>query len=161
MTTRTSSVSSHPEFSVSNLDAAKHAVVHDFPGGAVALAPLAGMNPGTLSNKVNPTIDSHHLTLSESVTIQAISQDYRILHAEAAMLGHAAIPLPKPGNCSDVELLNAYARWTKDIGETAAAINEALEGDIDEKALAAIHREMHEDFARALELFARFKQLGG
>lgn len=154
-------VNERAHFGVSNLDAAKYAVVHDYPGGAVALAPLAGMNPGTLGNKVNPTIDTHHLTLSESVTLQALTKDYRILHAEAAMLGHVCIPLPKAGNASDIELLNAYAAWTSDIGETAAAISEALEGEIDDKALAKIHREMHEDFGKALELFARFKQIGG
>lgn len=154
-------VNERAHFGVSNLDTAKYDTVHDYPGGAVALGPLAGMNPGTLGNKVNPTIDTHHLTLSEAVTLQALTKDYRILHAEAAMLGHVAIQLPQADACSDIELLNAYAAWTKDIGETAAAISKALEGRIDQKALAEIHREMHEDFARALDLFARFKQLGG
>jgi len=144
---------------VSNLDAAKYAAVHDFPGGASALAALVGLAPSTLCNKVNPSVDTHHLSLSEAVTIQAITQDGRILEAEAAALGYVAIRLPRAGAGSDVELLNAYAKWTRDIGETAEAIQTALEGEIDEASLAAIHREMHEDFARALELFARFRAL--
>jgi hypothetical protein len=125
---------------VSNLDAAKYAAVHDFPGGASALAALVGLAPSTLCNKVNPSVDTHHLSLSEAVKIQAITQDGRILEAEAAALGYVAIRLPRAGAGSDVELLNAYAKWTRDIGETAEAIQTALEGEIDEASLAAIHR---------------------
>lgn len=159
MASRAPDTGSHPAHAVSNLDAAKYAVVHEYPGGAVALAPLAGMAPGTLSNKVNPAVDTHHLSLSEAVTIQALAGDGRMLEAEAAALGYVAIRLPRAGGGSDVELLNAYAQWTRDIGETAAAIQTALDGEITEQSLAAIHREMHEDFARALELFARFRAL--
>jgi len=149
---------SFPDYS--DLDKAKYAVVHDFkPRGALSLAPLVRMNPGTLSNKVNPSIDTHHLTVDEAVSIQAISGDCRILRAEAAALGHVCWKLPEVIFGSDVELLNAYADWTREIGETAASIQKLLEGRITRDKLAEVHREMDEDFRAALMLFARFERL--
>lgn len=154
------SIATLASYSVTNLDAAQYAVVHDYPGGAVQLGAVAGINPGTLSNKVNPNIETHHLTVKEAVTIQALSKDYRILEAMAALLGHVAVKLPDAPSYSDIELLDAYADWTADIGQTSEAIRRALAGAVvTEQALAEIHREMHEDFGKALVLFARFRTL--
>ena len=42
------------------LDAAYH-TVHDYKGGANALAPRMGMkSPAVLNSKVNPITDTHH-----------------------------------------------------------------------------------------------------
>lgn len=145
---------------VSNIDKAMYAVVHDFPGGAVALAEQAGMKNGnTLSNKVNPTMDGYLLGLKESIPIQRVANDYRILHAYNAALNHVAIRLPDVSTYSDMGLLDAYAAWTADIGQTAEAIRQALDAGVTEDELATIYREMHEDFARAYELFARLKTI--
>lgn len=147
-------------FEVSNIDRAAYDTVHDFPGGAAALAERANLRNGkTLSNMVKPENAGHKLGLKQSIPIQIAANDYRILHAYNAALNHVAIRLPDVASCSDIELLDAYAAWTSDIGETAEAIRAALAGGVTDKALAAIHREMHEDFARALELFARFKTI--
>ena len=142
------------------LDAAKYSVVHDFKGGAVALAPLVNMNSLTLSNKVNPNQETHHLTVDEAVAIQNTAKDYRILNAEAALLGHVCIPLRDFAGVSDLELLNAYAAWHADVGETAFAINRALEdGKVTRAALNEVKREIHEDVQRAFEFYARLEAL--
>lgn len=121
----------------SPLDQAKYDVVHQFPnGGAVRLGPLVGIKPGTLSNKVNPQLETHHLTVDEAVAIQNAAQDFRILYAEAELLNHAAIPLGNYNNVSDVELLNVYARLHAEIGDLAESINDALDD----------HRITREDF---------------
>ena len=144
----------------SYLDDAKYDVVHDFkPLGAKSLAPLVSMNPGTLSNKVNPSIETHHLTVDEAVRIQAVTRDYRILHAEARALNHVAIPIPESDFCSDIELLNAYADWTKEIGETAAAIQDLLQARVTPEKMAAVKREIYEDTHTALKMFSRIEQL--
>ncbi len=149
-----------PDFEHSDLAAAKYAVVHDYPGGARALAPLVGKSPAVLSNKVNPTLDTHHLSVDESVTIQAVARDYRILQAEARVLGHVCIPMPADLPCSDVKILNAYADWTADIGETAQAIKAALaDPHVSRERLREIKREIHEDNQRALVLFSRLEQI--
>lgn len=46
-----------------------------------------------------------------------------------------------------------------DIGQTDDAIRKLLAGGITDQGLAEVHREMHEDFSKALVLFARFKTL--
>jgi len=135
----------------SQLDEAMWAVVHEFPrrarrkAGAVGLAPLVGMRPGTLSNKVNPDLDSHHLTVHEAVAIQNAAQDCRILQAEAAILHHAVIPLGDFSCVSDVALLDAYAALHARIGEHAQAIRDTLQdGRVERTEVERVRREFFE-----------------
>lgn len=111
----------------SPLEVAMHSVVHDYPGGAVALSDRVGCSPGTLSNKVNPDLAGHKLSVNESVTVQYTAKDYRILHAEALALNHAVVFLGDIEDCSDVELLNVYASFHKAVGDTSGEIQRALE----------------------------------
>lgn len=61
------------------LDAAYH-TVHDFLGGASALASRMGIkSPAVLNSKVNPNTHTHHITLLEAVKLMEITGDYRIL----------------------------------------------------------------------------------
>lgn len=135
-----------------------YAVVHEFRGGAKKLAALVGMNAGTLSNKVNPAMEGHHLTVKESVTLQHTTRDFRILYAIAAALDHSCIPFGNFSRVSDVELLNAYARWHAEQGETAQAISDALaDGRITRQEYGRVRREIHEDIQRAFEFLARME----
>lgn len=93
--------------------------------GAVALAPMLGMQPGTLSNKANPQQD-HQLTLRESIPLQLVSRDFRILHAYASTLHHVAYPLPAESSAGDVELLDQYADMHAELGTMAQAVRESL-----------------------------------
>lgn len=72
-------------------DAAFH-VVHSYPGGAAALATRMGLSYGVLCHKVKPNYESrHHMTLEESVKVQQLTGDHRILYAMARELDHVAI----------------------------------------------------------------------
>jgi hypothetical protein len=145
---------------ISDVDQAKYEVVHDFPGGAARLAPLVAMRPGTLSNKVNPFQESHHLTVDEAIALQHATQDYRIFYAEARALGHVTVPVGDYAATSDVELLNAYAAFHREVGETAKEIQRALaDRRITTAELTAIRREMFEDWQRELELLNRLEAL--
>ena len=76
------------------LDAAYH-TVHDFLGGASALASRMGIkSPAVLNSKVNPNTDTHHLTLVEASKLMALTNDYRILQSLNAQHGKVAIDLP-------------------------------------------------------------------
>jgi hypothetical protein len=69
------------------LDAAYH-TVHDYPGGASALAPRLGKSHATLSHEVRPPANSQaKLGLRDAQRIMALTGDYRILQAQAAELG--------------------------------------------------------------------------
>ena len=86
------------------IDSAYH-TVHDYPGGATALAPRLGIkSPAVLNSKVNPNTDTHHITLVEAIKIMAITNDYRILQSMNAHLGKVAIDLPQIPECRDTAL---------------------------------------------------------
>lgn len=71
---------------MNSADAAYH-TVHDYNGGAEALAPSMGMSPAILRGKVLRSDTKHHLTLREASRLMGLTEDYRILHALAAEHG--------------------------------------------------------------------------
>lgn len=142
------------------LEEAQYRVVHEYPGGARALAPLVGMNAGTLLNKVNPSMDNHHLSLREAVAIQHAAQDFRILQAEGQLLHHSCIPLVDFQGVSDAALLDTYARYHADLGETAQAIRDTLaDGRVSRRELNRVRREFHQDVAAGFEFLARLEAI--
>ncbi len=139
--------------SYSELDQAKHDTVEQHKGGAVALAPLIGVKSSTLSNKVNPNVDTHHLSLDEAVGIMAITQNYNMLKAAAAALDHAVVEMPteKLAQNGDLELLDGCLILQKEMGEVAEAFRKAWEdGNIDSQDLKDIKREMYDVFSQGL-----------
>jgi hypothetical protein len=143
-----------------DLDHAVYRVVHDYPGGARKLAPLVGMNAGTLSNKADPAMPGHQLTVRQAVAIQHATKDLSILRAEAQLLGCAVVPLSKFEGVSDLELLEAYAQWNAEIGETAAAIRDCVANRrITREAVRRVRREVYEDAAHGLAFLERLEAL--
>lgn len=164
MTSRNAFVS-HIDDLVDPIQRAAHELVHDYRDGrtgrrgAPALAPLLGMNPGTLANKCNP-MQEHHLTLAESVQLQAASHDYRILRAYAGVLGHAVYQLPDSTAVGDLELLSRYSEYHARVGAQAAEIRRALadhritQGEVDR-----IKTAFQDVISTGLALLARFDAL--
>ena len=137
-----------------------HDTVHQFDGGAMALAPRVGMNPGTLNNKAYPDNVDAQLNLRESIPLQRETRDYRILATYAHLLDHAVIPLGDFSGCSDVELLDLYAGYHVEIGETAGHIRTALASkQISRSHLRTVRREMIEDIQAGLSFLARLEAL--
>lgn len=149
------------------LDRAIHATVHDYQDertrqrGAVALAPRVGMQAGTLSNKANPMIETHHLGLRESVPLQIAAHDCRILHEYALALGHIAYRLPSSSTpVSDLALLDDYAAFHAAVGRKATAIRNALaDGRIERAEVEDIRGEFEAAICAGLELLARLEVL--
>ena len=101
------------------LDAAFQ-TAHDFPGGIHALAQRMGsVSPNVLNKKVDPRSESHHLRLDESVKIQSITGDYRMLQAMAFTLNHVAIPLPEVGDSGDMSMLDGFMDILTELGQFA------------------------------------------
>lgn len=111
------------ESELSVRDAAYH-TVRSYPGGAVALAARCGMKSGaTLSHKVAPNSTNYYLSLEEAITIQAFTQDYRILYAMARELGHACINVTE----SEVEDVNQnIAATVKEFGSYLQSVSESV-----------------------------------
>lgn len=68
---------------------AAYNTAHGYPGGVRALALRMGVNPDTLTAKVNPQNTTHHLSLREAVAMQQFSDNTAVLHAMAEALGYA------------------------------------------------------------------------
>lgn len=64
-----------------SLSQACYHAVYAYPGKVAAVASEAGINPGTLANKLNANVESHKLTADEAVLIGRITRDNRILNA--------------------------------------------------------------------------------
>lgn len=88
-----------------NITDAAYNTVHDYPGGASALAARMGIkSPAVLNSKVNPNTETHHLTLAEASKLMALTGDFRILQALSAEHEKVAIDLPEIPECRDMSL---------------------------------------------------------
>lgn len=127
--------------------------------GAVALAPRLGMRPATLSNKANPLCD-HELKLAESVPLQLIADNYSILHAYAAALGHCAVRLPEADRVGDTALLDAYCQMHAELGEFAEDMRLALaDGSISQEQVTKMRCAFDSTVRAGLSVLARMDAL--
>lgn len=142
------------------LDAAFH-TAHDFPGGVPALAQrMAPMSPNVLNKKVDPNSESHHLRLDESVKMQSITGDYRILHAMAFTLNHVAIPLPHFEDAGDMELLDGFMDIIRELGELTKEFQSSwADGRITLTELAKIKSEAEDVQCRLAMFVSRLSNL--
>lgn len=84
-----------------NIIDAAYNTVHDYPGGASALAQRIGIkSPAVLNSKVNANTETHHLTLAEASKVMALTNDFRILQALCSEHRKVAIDIPEiPESC--------------------------------------------------------------
>lgn len=101
--------------------------VHDFPGGAVALAPILGKNPATLSHEVNPNYPTAKLGLEDAVKLAVWTQDRRMATAFAAQVGCMLVPLPESVRVGTS--FEALASMAKEFAEMVAAVTTAMADD--------------------------------
>jgi Phage regulatory protein CII (CP76) len=133
------------------IERASYRLVHDFNGGAPRLAALTNMNAGTLQHKVNPTMETHHLTLKEAVSLMFVSQDFRLLHAICHELGFACVQSGRLEGLSDVEFLNVYAEAMKKVGKMSEAISDAFD---DRRITTQEVKRVHDETLEAITVMA-------
>lgn len=121
--------------------------------GIPALAKLINMAASTLQNKADRFQEFAQPSIKEARAVMAASKSYLTLHALAADLGFACIPLPGVEYAADMDLLNAWAEWSNEFGETAAAIKEALEdGRVTFDEVNRVRRELTEDYEKGMAM---------
>jgi len=126
--------------------------------GVVGLADVIGVRATTLQNKVNPREEFSHVTLNEARSMMLATGDHSILHRLADDVGEACVPLPSFEFAADADLLDAWADWQADIGETAATAKAALaDKRVTLAEVEAIRRELIEDFEKGLAMLDVFK----
>lgn len=152
--------------SASLMDAA-HATVHDYPGGANALAPRfvtrsgATMSPSILNNKVDPKKDSHMLGLVEADRLMGFTGDFRLLHVLARRHGFVCAPMARPGDgASDAALLELMAQVWGSHGELGQEVTEALADlQITAVELERIRRAAYENNQAVSTFVARLESM--
>lgn len=108
------------------LDAAYN-TVHDYPGGANALAPRMGIrSPAVLNSKVNPNTETHHITLLEVSKLMELTGDYRVLQRLNAQHGKVAINLPSIPECRDTALTDLVLSIGMNGGDICAQFKEMM-----------------------------------
>ncbi len=161
---------SNPPETWTPLQLAQWRTVHEFQDrttgrrGAAALAPKLGKSPATLSNEVNAGMESHKQGLEDSVTLQALAGDFRILLAYAAELGHLAVPLPDfdRSEVSDVRLLEQLTAWQAAMGRTMQQIHDALaDGDVDTDEAEGIRHHFFAHMGEGVKFLHRILVLAG
>lgn len=141
-----------------------HHVVHEFPGGAEALAPRIGRGAQVLRNKVTLSHDgarrSHEPTLSDVSAISRVTGDLRVIEALAAENGAVVVRLPDMSGVADDALLDLLLTSSQEYGEACAALRDALaDGEVDRVEFDRIEREMLESVRAQIEVLDRVRGL--
>lgn len=90
--------------------------------GVKDLAEVLGMKPGTLWNKVDADVESHHQpTLRDVIAITRETQDMRIVESLNRLFDRATIDL-RPGPVSDEAVLELLLRVSSEKGQMAQAL---------------------------------------
>lgn len=140
-----------------------HHVVHDFPGGAEALAPRVGRGAQVLRNKVSQSHDaatrrSHEPTLADVSAITRVTGDLRVLDALAAEVGAVVLRLPTIDALGDSALLDMVLTANDEYGQACAALRDALaDGEVDRLEFDRLERETLESVRAQLELLDRVR----
>ncbi len=141
------------------LDALFH-TAHDFEGGVPALAQRMGMSASVLNKKVKQGIESHKPLLTEAVAIQSIARDYRVLHAMAFTLNHAAVEMPEIPDLSDMGIMDAYMEAAEADAIVVAEFRKAYaDGQIDDKEFERIKAAQYEAIGKRLAWLAEIERI--
>lgn len=139
-------------------DAAYH-TVHDYPGGASALAPRLGKSSTTLCHEVRPPVGSvAKLGLIDAQRMMAMSGDHRILHAMAAELGHFVVPLPALADSAGSA--DELAHLAREFGDVVGAVATAMaDGKVTDNELKGLERQWGELVAAGQHMLQHFARL--
>ena len=131
--------------------------VHDFDGGAEALAPRIGKRGTSLCHEVRPpTGSSAKAGLLDAVKIMGITRDHRVLHAMNAQLGFMAVPLPD-APYSGAGTLYHLADVAKEFAEVMQVVSAGTaDGKISDNELASLQRQWSELIAAGQGLLSDY-----
>lgn len=138
------------------LDAAYH-TAHSYPGGVAALALRMGQNASTLNHKVSLTNTTHRLAVDESVTMQAMSGNYAILHAMASSLGHVALQIDPTTEAKPME---EVARMVREFGELLTSVTQSTaDGTVTTNEMRECQRQAMESIASIYGVVASVRNM--
>lgn len=139
-----------------------HRAIKDKKGGVAAFAATYGYNAHTLQNKLNPTQDTHVLTVPELECIIEYTRDERILDAIAETHGSLMwFDMGLVGGLpSDVAMLETVTKLFQRVGMLAGKVQKSLEdGKVDADELRDLQAEFFRVVRAGAGVIERAKQL--
>ena len=121
-----------------------------YPGGARALGERMGKS--NLADEINPNRPGAKLGLYDSVDMQILAQDYRILYAMATQLRHYP-PLPMPEHVGGEPCLQTLAAVAERFGVLMQElVTDLSDSKITDNELATLRRRWGELVAEGQQL---------
>lgn len=125
-------------------DALYHAV-HDYPGGAQALAPRMGVSGSTLQNMADPRQPNHTWPLRRFQQVVALTGDTRPVQALCAENGGVFVPTTRLSESSVPELFRAVSKLAAEFGDVVREIeNDMADGRITPRERDMIQKQLNE-----------------
>lgn len=132
-----------------------------YTAGVDTLAPAMGIKPGTLYNKADADVDTHHQpTLRDVVLATQLTSDLRVVDALNEMFGRAAFDAGKFACHSDEALLELFTEYGAEGGEFCQAVGAALKRrSFSANDFVLIRSEAFDVVATLMTLVARLEGL--
>lgn len=128
-----------------NIEDALYHAVHDYKGGACALAPRMGIAPSTLQSMANPNCETHQWPLHRVRQVGHLTGDVRPLEALCTEFGGIFIKLPPPTTQGLDEVYLDMARLAKEFGDVPREVMQSLQdGKLSQKEFDRVSREVME-----------------
>ena len=142
--------------SMSVRDALYH-TVHDYDGGAEALAQRLGKRGTSLCHEVRPPAGSAAKAgVEDALRIMEITGDHRALHAINARLGYMATRLPNLDGAAETTISHLAAMSSEFNDVVQAAALSAADGVITDNELQQLQRQAGELIATVNALLTDF-----
>lgn len=150
---------SEHEYDLDAIDRAIYETVREYrhpvsgKRGGSALAPVMGMEQGTLLNKANPNSAYAHLSVKEARQVMLASGDCRILFTLANEVGYVCVPVPSLEVVGDLDVINALTEWQAEIGETAQKVRDIYADKVVKRSeVEELRKELDEDYQKGMAL---------
>lgn len=128
-----------------NVQTAAFNLVHDYPGGATALAPLLGKSASTLSHEVDPNYPTAKLGLADALKLTMLSKDRTVLNAFAMACHCMVLPLPACADGVDDDTFKGVTRMAREFAEVIGQISEVTaDGRVSDNELRRVESEAAE-----------------
>ena len=139
-----------------NVNDAIYATVHDYQGGAPALAARLQMRTQVLINKTNPNNDTHFMRVDEAGKIMTFTGDLRILDALAQEQGCTVVAMPPVADVGNDELMFKQQELVEELCRLASKLRSSIQDDghIDRGERADLYEEARTIYQKAHELVA-------
>lgn len=125
-------------------------IAHEYRGGVVALSSMMAKNDRVMASKLNPNIDTHHLTIEEfSMLADFTNTNVEVAQYFAEKQNAVVVELPAIPAGGDMGLLDNYMDIMKELGELSTEFQKDFaDGNINNKEFDCIAHQVSQVQAR-------------